>query len=110
MNQGVSQVLNQFGSHFAGFLSEITSTYNEAFYFSGAAIAVATCILSLVPIFAPMRKPGPTEIKMKSDELEERKRRPSFFEKYVQRYFSVSDGEPCDVVEYLLVVDKVTAV
>ncbi|KAL9965736.1 hypothetical protein ACROYT_G029578 [Oculina patagonica] len=98
------------GSLIAGFLSEITSTYNEAFYFSGAAIAVCTCVLSLVPVFAPMRRPGPTEIKMKSDEFEERKRRPSFFEKYVQRYFSVSNEDPCEVVEYLLVVDKVTAV
>ena len=90
----------------AGFLSEITSTYNEAFYFSGAAIAVCTCVLSLVPVFAPMRRPGATEIKMDPD----KKRRPSFFEKYVQRYFSVSSDDSCEVVEYLLVVDKVTAV
>lgn len=71
---------------------------------------MCTCVLSLVPVFAPMRKPGPSEIKMKSDEFEERKRRTSFFEKYVKRYFSVSNGDPCEVVEYLLVVDKVTAV
>lgn len=57
-----------------------------------------------------MRTRGPTEIKMTSGDLEQRKRRPSFFEKYVQRYFSVSEQEPCEVVEYLLVVDKVTAV
>lgn len=98
------------GSLIAGFLSDVTSTYNEAFYFSGAAIALCTCVLSLVPVFAPMRTSELTEIKMASDQLSEKKRRPSFFEKYVQRYFSVSDQEPCDVVEYLLVVDKVTTV
>ena len=47
---------------------------------------------------------------MKADGFKEKKRRPSFFERYVQRYFSVSDGDSCEVVEYLLVVDKVTAV
>ena len=91
---------------FSGFLSDITSTYNEAFYFSGASIAVCTCALSLVPVFAPMRRPGPTEIKMKSDELEQKKRRPSFFEKYVQRYFRASEEE---YIEYTVVVDKETA-
>ena len=49
-------------------------------------------------------------MKMKSDELEEKKRRPSFFEKYVQRYFRASDDDPGEVKEDLLVVDKVTAV
>ena len=95
---------------FSGFLSDITNTYNEAFYFSGASIAVCTCVLSLVPVFAPMRRPGPTEIRMKSDELEEKQRRPSFFEKYVQRYFRVSEEDPDEVVEYLVVFDKETAV
>ena len=57
-----------------------------------------------------MRRPGATEIKMDPDKLEEEKRRPSFFEKYVQRYFSVSSDDSFEVVEYLLVVDKVTAV
>jgi len=57
-----------------------------------------------------MRRPGRTEIKMKSDELDEKKRRPSFFEKYVQRYFRVSEEDPCEVVECLMVVDKETAV
>ena len=96
---------------FSGFLSDITSTYNEAFYFSGACIAVCACVLSLVPVFAPMRRPSPTEMKMKSDELEEKKRRPSFFEKYVQRSDTrVSDDDPGEVIEYLLVVDKETAV
>ena len=50
-------------------------------------------------------------MKMKSDELEEKKRRPSFFEKYVQRSDTrVSDDDPGEVIEYLLVVDKETAV
>jgi len=95
---------------FSGFLSDITSTYNEAFYFSGASIAVCTCVLSLVPVFTPMRRPGPTEVKMKSDELEGKKRRPSFLEKYVQRYFRVLQEDPGEVVECLVVVDKETAV
>lgn len=106
MLQGVTGLVLYF---FSGFLSDITSTYNEAFYFSGASIAVCTCVLSLVPVFAPIRRLGPTEIKMKSDELEEKKRRPSFFEKYVQRYFRVLE-DPCEVVECLVVVDKVTTV
>ena len=67
-------------------------------------------MLSLVPVFAPMRRLDPTEIKMKSDEFEEKKRRPSFFEKYVQRYFRVSEEDPCEFVEYVVVVDKVTTV
>ena len=95
---------------FSGFLSDITSTYNEAFYFSGACIALCACVLSLVPVFAPMRRPSPTEMKMKSKGIEEKKRRPSVFEKYVQRYFRVSDDDASEVMEYLLVVDKVTAV
>ena len=95
---------------FSGFLSDITSTYNEAFYFSGACIAVCAFVLSLVPVFAPMRRPSPTEMKMKSKGIEEKKRRPSVFEKYVQRYFRVSDDDASEVMEYLLVVDKVTAV
>ena len=57
-----------------------------------------------------MRRPGPSEIKMKSDELEGKKRRPSFFEKYVQRYLRVSEEDPGEVVECLVVVDKETAV
>ena len=57
-----------------------------------------------------MRRPGPTEMKMKSDELEEKKSRPSFFGKYVQRYFIVLEDDPGEVVEYLMVVDKETAV
>lgn len=92
----------------AGFLSDITSTYNEAFYFSGAAIAVCACVLSLVPVFAPLRTRGPSEI---TDELGQKKRRPSFFERYVQRHVGVSKQETSDtseVVEYLVVVDKVT--
>lgn len=79
----------------AGFLSDVTSTYNEAFYFSGAAIAVCTCVLSLVQVFAPMRTRGPTEI---TDELG-------------QRRFSVSKQDTSDtseLVECLVVVDKVT--
>ena len=95
---------------FSGFLSDITSTYNEAFYFSGACIAVCAFVLSLVPVFAPMRRPSPTEMKMKSKGIEEKKRRPSVFEKYVQKYFRVSDDDASEVMEYLLVVDKVTAV
>ena len=54
-------LINVFPLVFLGFLSEITSTYNEAFYFSGACIAMSTCVLSLVPVFAPMRRPGPIE-------------------------------------------------
>ena len=57
-----------------------------------------------------MRRSSPTEIKMKSDGLEEKKRRPSFFEKYAQRYFRVSGKEPGEAVECLVVVDKETAV
>jgi len=95
---------------FSGFLSDITSTYNEAFYFSGACIAVCTCALSLVPVFAPMRRPGPTEIKMKSDELEQKKRRPSFFEKYVQRYFRAAEEDTGEYLDYIVVVDRETAV
>lgn len=93
-----------------GFLSDITSSYNETFYFSGASIAICACILSLVPVFAPMRTSVPVEIKMTSNEIAEIKRRPSFFEKYVQRHFSASYQRPAEVVEHLLVVDKITAV
>ena len=57
-----------------------------------------------------MRRPGPSEIKMKSDEPEGKKRRPSFFEKYVQRYLTVSEEDPGEVVECLVVVDKETVV
>ena len=49
-------------------------------------------------------------MKMKSKGIEEKKRRPSVFEKYVQKYFRVSDDDASEVMEYLLVVDKVTAV
>lgn len=97
------------GSLIAGFLSDITSTYNEAFYFSGAAIALCTGLLSFVPVLTPMRSPGVREMKMTSDELG-KKRRPSFFEKYVQRYLSSSEPKPSEFEEYLFVVDKITAV
>ena len=56
-----------------------------------------------------MRSRGVKEMKMTSDELG-KKRRPSFFEKYVQRYLSSSEPEPSEVEEYLFVVDKITAV
>ena len=94
---------------FSGFLSDITSSYNEAFYFSGAAIALCTGLLSFVPVLTPMRSRDVKEMKMTSDELG-KKRRPSFFEKYVQRYLSSSEPEPSEVEEYLFVVDKITAV
>ena len=57
-----------------------------------------------------MRRPSPTEMKMKSEGIEEKKRRPSVYEKYVQRYFRVSGDDPGENIEYLLVIDKVTAV
>ena len=49
-------------------------------------------------------------MKMKSEGIEEKKRRPSVYEKYVQRYFRVSGDDPGENIEYLLVIDKVTAV
>ena len=55
-----------------GFLSDVTNTYNEAFYFSGAAIAICSCALSLVPVFAPMEARRSEEIKIASEELGER--------------------------------------
>lgn len=60
------------GSLIAGFLSDVTNTYNEAFYFSGAAIAICSCALSLVPVFAPMEARRSEEIKIASEELGER--------------------------------------
>jgi len=57
-----------------------------------------------------MRRPGPTEIKMKSDELEQKKRRPSFFEKYVQRYFRAAEEDTGEYLDYIVVVDRETAV
>ena len=48
-------------------------------------------------------------MKMTSDELG-KKRRPSFFEKYVERYLSSSKPKPSEVEEYLFVVDKITTV
>ena len=56
-----------------------------------------------------MRSRDVKEMKMTSDELG-KKRRPSFFEKYVQRYLSSSEPKPSEVEEYLFVVDKITAV
>lgn len=56
-----------------------------------------------------MRSYGAEEMKMTSDELG-KKRRPSFFEKYVERYLSSSKPKPSEVEEYLFVVDKITTV
>ena len=84
----------------AGFLSDVTSTYNEAFFFSGAAIALCTCVLSLVPVFSLIRTRVPTEIKMTSDNRGERER----------IMFKCFEQEPCEVVEYFVVVDRVTVV
>lgn len=93
------------GSLLAGFLSEITSTYNEAFFFSGAAIAVCAGILSLVPVLTPMRRQGATEINMRSNLLREKKEIPSFFETHI-----IFTGNPSQIAYYMQFLERETDV
>lgn len=93
------------GSLIAGFLSEITSTYNEAFFFSGGMIAVCACILSLVPVLTPMRQHGVTEIKMRSNSFLEKKEIPLFVETHV-----FLEGDPSQIAYYSQFLERETDV
>ena len=90
---------------FLGFLSEITSTFNEAFFFSGGMIAVCACILSLVPVLTPMRQHGVTEIKMRSNSFLEKKEIPLFVETHV-----FLEGDPSQIAYYSQFLERETDV
>ena len=93
----------------AGFLSDITSSYHESFYFSGATVAACTCLLFVVPVFVPNYKRHGVIEEVRMGESQEKSSK-SILDRYVRRYFSVSQGEPCNAGEYFIVVDKVSSV
>ena len=91
-----------------GFLSDITSTYHEAFYFSGATIAICACALSLIP--PPMKARLPAETNATSDEFGEEKWRPSCLKKFVCKHLIVLDKKCSEHEKFLVDVDRETDV
>lgn len=104
----VISVPTMTGSLIAGFLSDVTSTYHEAFYFSGATIAICACALSLIP--PPMKARLPAGTKATPDEFGEEKWRQSFLKKFVCKHFIVLDKKCSEHEKFLVDVDRETDV